>query len=323
MSQYASLLEAIRTQIAKVIVGQDHLVDRLLLALLCDGHVLIEGIPGVAKTLTVTCLAQSLHAQFSRVQFTPDLLPGDLIGTLIYNPHTAAFTTEKGPIFTNILLADEINRAPAKVQSALLEAMQEKQTTIGKETWPLPRPFLVLATQNPIEQEGTYDLPEAQVDRFMFKLLVTYPDMEEEHEILRRMSCASPVTEVEPVVELSSIMELRARLDDVQIAEDLERYILNLVQATRQPASYGLEDLKDYIRFGASPRATIAIAKAARGHALMAGRSAVLPDDIKEVAPDILRHRLALSYKAEAAGIQSDHIIDRVLRTVSIRAASA
>ena len=280
----ARLLDAVRVQIATVIVGQQQLVDRLLLALLCDGHVLVEGIPGVAKTLTVNCLAQSLHAQFSRVQFTPDLLPGDLIGTLIYNPQTAAFTTERGPIFTNILLADEINRSPAKVQSALLEAMQERQATIGKQTWPLPKPFLVLATQNPIEQEGTYDLPEAQVDRFMFKLTVTYPSLAEEHEILKRMARANPVTQVSPVTELDEIVKLRERLDEIHLAEELELYILNLVQATRQPAQYDLADLQDYIRFGASPRASIFIAKAARGHALMAGRDAVLPDDIKAIA---------------------------------------
>ncbi len=313
------LLDTVRQQVSTVIVGQQQLVDRLLLALLCDGHVLVEGIPGVAKTLTVNCLAQSLHAQFNRVQFTPDLLPGDLIGTLIYNPQTAAFTTEQGPIFTNILLADEINRAPAKVQSALLEAMQERQATIGKQTWPLPKPFLVLATQNPIEQEGTYDLPEAQVDRFMFKLTVTYPSITEEHEILKRMARANPLTQVTPVTELSEIVKLRERLDEIHLAEELELYILNLVQATRQPAQYDLADLKDYIRFGASPRASIFIAKAARGHALMAGRAAVLPDDIKTVAPDILRHRIAMSYKAEAAGVNSDHVIDRILRTVSIR----
>ena len=315
----ARLLDAVRVQIATVIVGQQQLVDRLLLALLCDGHVLVEGIPGVAKTLTVNCLAQSLHAQFSRVQFTPDLLPGDLIGTLIYNPQTVAFTTERGPIFTNILLADEINRSPAKVQSALLEAMQERQVTIGKQTWPLPKPFLVLATQNPIEQEGTYDLPEAQVDRFMFKLTVTYPSLTEEHEILKRMARANPVTQVAPVTELDEIVKLRERLDQIHLKEELEFYILNLVQATRQPAQYDLADLKDFIRFGASPRASIFIAKAARGHALMAGRDAVLPDDIKAVAPDILRHRIAMSYKAEAAGVNSDQIIDRLLRTVSIR----
>ena len=315
----ATLLDSVRKQVATVIAGQHQLVDRLLLALLCDGHVLVEGIPGVAKTLTVNCLAQSLRAQFSRVQFTPDLLPGDLVGTLIYNPQTTAFSTERGPIFANILLADEINRAPAKVQSALLEAMQERQVTIGKESLPLPRPFLVLATQNPIEQEGTYELPEAQVDRFMFKLTVTYPTLEEEHEILRRMARSNPVTQVVPVTGLDEIVKLRERLDEIQLAEELESYILHLVRATREPENYELPDLREFIRFGASPRATIFIARAARGHALMAGRGTVLPDDIKAVVPDILRHRIAMSYKAEAAGVNSDQIIDRLLRSVSIR----
>ncbi len=319
IAESSRLLEAIRQRVGTVIVGQQRLVDRLLLALLCDGHVLVEGIPGIAKTLTVNVLAQSLQAQFSRVQFTPDLLPGDLVGTLVYNPQTGTFTTEKGPVFANILLADEINRSPAKVQSALLEAMQEKQVTLGKKSWPLPKPFFVLATQNPIEQEGTYDLPEAQVDRFLFKLVVTYPSIEEEHEILRRMARANPVLHVEPVASLEQIMELRERLDEIYLAEELEHYILHLVQATRRPAEYDLAELAEYIRFGASPRASIYIAKAARGQAMMTGRDSVLPDDIKAVAPDILRHRLALSYKAEAANMTSDRLIDRLLRTVSIR----
>ncbi|MDP6356468.1 MAG: AAA family ATPase [Planctomycetota bacterium] len=313
------LLSKIREQIATVIVGQERLVDRLLLALLCDGHVLVEGIPGVAKTLTVNVLAQSLDAQFSRVQFTPDLLPGDLIGTLIYNPQTSTFSTERGPIFTNILLADEINRSPAKVQSALLEAMQEKQATLGKESMPLPLPFLVLATQNPIEQEGTYELPEAQVDRFMFKLVVEYPSFEEEHEILKRMAKSKPLLEVEAVSNLEAILELRTLMDEIYLAEELELYILHLVQATRRPSEYDLSDLTDYVRFGASPRASIYLARASRGVAMMAGRDSVLPDDIKAVAPDIMRHRISLTYKAEAADVTSDEIVGRVLRTVSIR----
>ncbi len=313
------LLSEIREQIATVIVGQERLVDRLLLALLCDGHVLVEGIPGVAKTLTVNVLAQSLDAQFSRVQFTPDLLPGDLIGTLIYNPQTSTFSTERGPIFTNILLADEINRSPAKVQSALLEAMQEKQATLGKESMLLPLPFLVLATQNPIEQEGTYELPEAQVDRFMFKLVVEYPSFEEEHEILKRMAKSKPLLEVEAVSNLEAILELRTLMDEIYLAEELELYILHLVQATRRPSEYDLSDLTDYVRFGASPRASIYLARASRGVAMMAGRDSVLPDDIKAVAPDIMRHRISLTYKAEAADVTSDEIVGRVLRTVSIR----
>ncbi len=313
------LLSKIREQIATVIVGQERLVDRLLLALLCDGHVLVEGIPGVAKTLTVNVLAQSLDAQFSRVQFTPDLLPGDLIGTLIYNPQTSTFSTERGPIFTNILLADEINRSPAKVQSALLEAMQEKQATLGKESMLLPLPFLVLATQNPIEQEGTYELPEAQVDRFMFKLVVEYPSFEEEHEILKRMAKSKPLLEVEAVSNLEAILELRTLMDEIYLAEELELYILHLVQATRRPSEYDLSDLTDYVRFGASPRASIYLARASRGVAMMAGRDSVLPDDIKAVAPDIMRHRISLTYKAEAADVTSDEIVGRVLRKVSIR----
>lgn len=314
-----TILDTVRKQIASVIVGQHELIDRLLLALLCDGHVLVEGIPGVAKTLTVNCLAQSLQAEFNRVQFTPDLLPGDLIGTQIYNPQTNSFSVEKGPIFTNILLADEINRAPAKVQSALLESMQEKQVTIGRESISLPKPFLVLATQNPTEQEGTYELPEAQIDRFMFKISVTYPSFEEEHQVLKRMACSCPITGVTPVTDLQEIVKLRQGLDQIYLDEELERYILHLVHATRHPEKYSLPDLQEFIRFGASPRATIYIAKAARGHALMAGRETVLPDDIKTVAPDILRHRIALSYKAEAAGVRSDKIIDQILRTVPIR----
>ncbi len=313
------LLAAVRERMGTVVVGQERLIDRLLLALLCDGHVLVEGIPGVAKTLTVNILAQSVGAGFSRVQFTPDLLPGDLLGTLIYNPQTASFSTERGPIFTNILLADEINRSPAKVQSALLEAMQEKQVTLGKETLALPRPFLVMATQNPIEQEGTYELPEAQVDRFMFKLVVEYPDMDEEHEILRRMARARPIIEVDAVASLDDMVAVRDVLDEVHLAEELERYILHLVQCTRRPADYGLADLAGFVRFGGSPRASIYLAKAARGIALMDGRDTVLPDDIKAVAPDILRHRIALSYKADAAGVSSGDLIDQILRTVPIQ----
>ncbi|MES2309437.1 MAG: MoxR family ATPase [Verrucomicrobiota bacterium] len=315
----SELLQGIQQQISSVIVGQCNLVNRLLLALLCDGHVLVEGIPGVAKTLTVNCLAQSLKAEFNRVQFTPDLLPGDLIGTQIYNPQTNTFSVEKGPIFTNILLADEINRAPAKVQSALLESMQEKQVTIGRQSFALPKPFLVLATQNPTEQEGTYELPEAQIDRFMFKISVTYPTFEEEHLVLKRMACSNPVTQVDPVVDLQEIVSLREGLDQIYLSEELERYILHIVHATRHPEKYELPDLQEFIRFGASPRATIYIAKAARGHALMAGRDTVLPDDIKSVVPDIVRHRLALNYKAEASGINSDKIIDQLLRAVAIR----
>ena len=310
-------LEKVRESIAEVIVGQEPLVDRLLLALLCDGHVLIEGVPGVAKTLVITTLAQSMKARFSRVQFTPDLLPSDLVGSLVYDPKEHTFTAEKGPVFANLLLADEINRAPAKVQSALLESMQEKQVTLGKETYRLPHPFLVLATQNPIEQEGTYTLPEAQVDRFMFKLKVGYPSMEDEHQIMRRMARSAPKTSVEPVIDLEDILETRGLLDKVFIDEKVEKYILRLVDATRNPSAYGI-DISRYLRFGASPRATIFLSLAARGLAMLNQREFVVPQDIKDVTGDVLRHRMALSYRAEAEGLTSDDLIEKILNTVPI-----
>ena len=310
-------LEKVRESIAEVIVGQEPLVDRLLLALLCDGHVLIEGVPGVAKTLVITTLAQSMKASFSRVQFTPDLLPSDLVGSLVYDPREHAFNAEKGPVFANLLLADEINRAPAKVQSALLESMQEKQVTLGKETYRLPHPFLVLATQNPIEQEGTYTLPEAQVDRFMFKLKVDYPSMEDEHQIMRRMARSAPKTSVEPVIDLKDILETRGLLDKVFIDEKVEKYILRLVDATRNPSAYGI-DISRYLRFGASPRATIFLSLAARGLAMLNQREFAVPQDIKDVAGDVLRHRMALSYRAEAEGLTSDDLIEKILNTVPI-----
>ena len=310
-------LEKVRESIAEVIVGQEPLVDRLLLALLCDGHVLIEGVPGVAKTLVITTLAQSMKANFSRVQFTPDLLPSDLVGSLVYDPREHTFTAEKGPVFANLLLADEINRAPAKVQSALLESMQEKQVTLGKETYRLPHPFLVLATQNPIEQEGTYTLPEAQVDRFMFKLKVGYPSLEDEHQIMRRMARSAPKTSVEPVIDLEDILETRGLLDKVFIDEKVEKYILRLVDATRNPSAYGI-DISRYLRFGTSPRATIFLSLAARGLAMLNQREFAVPQDIKDVAGDVLRHRMALSYRAEAEGLTSDDLIEKILNTVPI-----
>ena len=310
-------LEKVRDSIAKVIVGQETLVDRLLLALVCDGHVLIEGVPGVGKTLVISTLAQSMKASFSRVQFTPDLLPSDLVGSLVYDPKEHTFTAEKGPVFANLLLADEINRAPAKVQSALLESMQEKQVTLGKETYRLPHPFLVLATQNPIEQEGTYTLPEAQVDRFMFKLKVGYPSMEDEHQIMRRMARSVPKTSVEPVIDLEDIRESRGLLDKVFIDEKVEKYILRLVDATRNPSAYGI-DISRYLRFGASPRATIFLSLAARGLAMLIQREFAVPQDIKDVAGDVLRHRMALSYRAEAEGLTSDDLIEKILNTVPI-----
>ena len=310
-------LDNVRNCLSQVIVGQETLIERLLLALLCDGHVLIEGVPGVAKTLAITTLARSMEATFSRVQFTPDLLPSDLIGSLVYDPKEHSFSAEKGPVFANLVLADEINRAPAKVQSALLESMQEKQVTLGKETFPLPHPFLVLATQNPIEQEGTYALPEAQVDRFMFKLKVGYPSMEEEHQVMRRMARTAPKITVDPVIHLNEILDMRTLLDKVYIDEKVERYILRVVDATRNPESYGL-DIARYMRFGASPRATIYLSLAARGYALLNQREFTVPQDIKDVAGDILRHRIALSYRAEAEGLSSDDLIIQILENVPI-----
>ena len=310
-------LDNVRNCLSQVIVGQETLIERLLLALLCDGHVLIEGVPGVAKTLAITTLARSMEATFSRVQFTPDLLPSDLIGSLVYDPKEHSFSAEKGPVFANLVLADEINRAPAKVQSALLESMQEKQVTLGKETFPLPHPFLVLATQNPIEQEGTYALPEAQVDRFMFKLKVGYPSMDEEHQVMRRMARSVPKISVDPVIHLNEILDMRTLLDKVYIDEKVERYILRVVDATRNPGSYGL-DIARYMRFGASPRATIYLSLAARGYALLNQREFTVPQDIKDVAGDILRHRIALSYRAEAEGLSSDDLIIQILENVPI-----
>ena len=320
VSQPVEVLEKIsvlRKEVAKVIVGQEDLVDRLILALLCRSHVLIEGIPGLAKTLTVNTLSKALGLDFSRIQFTPDLLPGDVTGTLIYNPSTGEFTAEKGPIFANIVLADEINRSPAKVQSALLEAMQEKQVTLGREISPLPHPFLVLATQNPVEQEGTYPLPEAQVDRFMFKLKVDYPAFDEELEVMRRMSRPKQKVHVNSVLTREDLETLTAQIENVHMAPSLEKYIVHLISATRKPEDYGL-DISDLMRFGASPRATINLALAARACAVINGRDHVLPEDIRGLAPDILRHRIALSYKAEARGITSETLIEQILERVAI-----
>ncbi len=311
-------LNLIRKAIAKVVVGQQDLVDKLLTALICNGHVLIEGVPGVAKTLMVNVLSQALGAQCSRIQFTPDLLPGDLIGTQIYRAEKGEFETCKGPVFANLVLADEINRAPAKVQSALLEAMQERQVTLGKESHKLPEPFMVLATQNPIEQEGTYSLPEAQIDRFMFKVIVTYPDMTEEHAIMKRMAKSAPVLNVDAVASLDDIKEMRLLLDEIYMDEKIERYILRLVAATRKPAAYGMADLATYIRFGASPRASIFLALAARGHALVRGGDFVTPDDVKVGLHDVVRHRIAITYRAEADGMNSSGILDRIAATVPV-----
>lgn len=315
--QESEVLQRVRTEVAKVIIGQEDLIESLLLALLCNGHVLIEGIPGLAKTLAVTTLAQTLHAGFNRIQFTPDLLPGDLIGTMIYNPRNNEFTPHKGPIFANIILADEINRSPAKVQSALLEAMQEHQVSIGDTTYKLDEPFLVLATQNPVEQEGTYHLPEAQVDRFMFKLDVVYPTKDEEHRILQRMGKTKVNLAVDAVMEIADINRLRAMVDNVFMDEKLEHYILDLVQATRDPARFGLDCAK-LIRYGASPRASIFLAIASRGRAMLNGRGYVIPQDVKDVAMDILRHRVIVSYEAAAEEKSSVDIVKRILETVEV-----
>jgi len=312
-----ALLGQIRSEIGKVIVGQSYLVDRLLTALLCNHHVLIEGVPGLAKTLSVTCLARTIQASFQRIQFTPDLLPADLIGTLIYNPKTGDFTTKKGPIFANIILADEINRAPAKVQSALLEAMQERQVTIGEESYRLDDPFMVLATQNPIEQEGTYPLPEAQVDRFMLKLKITYPNKSEEHQILKRMAKSSPKTDVDPLIAPPDIRRLRELTDEIYMDEKIEEYIVNIVDATREPEKYKL-NISDMIRYGASPRATIYLAMAARAHAFLQGRGYVTPQDIKDIGTDVLRHRVIVTYEAEAEEKTSEDIVKQVFDTVEV-----
>lgn len=309
-------LAQVRQEISEVVVGLSDLVDRLIVSLLCNGHVLIEGVPGLAKTLTVSTMAQTLGVDFSRIQFTPDLLPGDLIGTLIYNQKTGDFTPHKGPLFSNIVLADEINRSPAKVQSALLEAMQEKQVTIGNDSYPLDEPFLVLATQNPVEQEGTYPLPEAQLDRFMLKVMVKYPTLEEEHTIMKRMSVSKPKTAVRSVMTGDDILTMRKSLDSIHTSEALEKYVLRIVDATRNSGNYGLEELTALISHGVSPRASICLIKGAKAHALLEGRDFVTPADVKWIAPDILRHRISITYKAEAEGKDVEYIIDRILDTI-------
>ncbi len=313
----SALLGRVRTEIGRNIVGQDYLVDRLILALLSNNHVLIEGVPGLAKTLSVTTLAHVVQCSFHRIQFTPDLLPADLVGTLIYDPKDGGFVTKKGPVFANIILADEINRAPAKVQSALLEAMQERQVTIGENTFKLEEPFLVLATQNPIEQEGTYPLPEAQVDRFMLKLRVTYPTKEEEHKILKRMARSTPNLDVTPVLEPADILRLRQLTDEIYMDEKIEEYIVNLVECTRNPGAYKL-DIGNLIRYGASPRATIYLAMAARAHALLQGRGYVTPQDVKSIAMDVLRHRVILTYEAEAEERTAEDIVGQILDHVDV-----
>ncbi|MEM9292954.1 MAG: MoxR family ATPase [Acidobacteriota bacterium] len=317
IQQHATQLQELREEVGKVMVGQSYMVDRLLMALIADGHILLEGIPGLAKTTAVKTLAQALHTSFSRISFTPDLLPADLVGTEIYRPASHDFVVKKGPIFTNLLLADEINRAPAKVQSALLEAMQERQVTLSDTTHTLPDPFLVLATQNPIEQEGTYPLPEAQVDRFMLKLKVSYPNKQEEKEILRRMARRHR-PEVKAVVGPEDIRAMRELADQVHLDPRVEEYIVNVVFATREPGAYRLQKLERLIELGASPRATIYLARAARVQAFLAGRSYVTPQDVKTIGADVLRHRVLLTYEAEAQKLSSDDLVQEIFNTVDV-----
>lgn len=318
VARESATLQFIRTEIAKVIVGQSTLVDRLLTALITSNHVLIEGVPGLAKTLTITTLAQAIRATFHRIQFTPDLLPADVIGTLVYNPKTGDFTTKQGPVFANLILADEINRAPAKVQSALLEAMQERQVTIGEHTFPLPEPFLVLATQNPVEQEGTYPLPEAQVDRFMFKVMVDYPSTADELKILQRMANGQKPQAVEPVIAPEDVARIRDLAAEIFMDAKIEEYIVNLVDCTRHPDKYGLAQLQPLIQYGGSPRATIFLAQAAKANALLEGRGYTTPQDVKTVAPDVLRHRVLLTYEADAEEITAAQVVKQVLDTVPV-----
>ena len=311
-------IKQIFDEVGKIVVGQHHMMSRLLIGLFSNGHILLEGVPGIAKTLTVSTLAKVLHLDFQRIQFTPDLLPADLVGTMIYNQKVGSFEVKKGPIFSNIILADEINRSPAKVQSALLESMQEKQVTIGETTFMLDRPFLVLATQNPVDQEGTYPLPEAQIDRFMMKVHVDYPTKEEEMEVMRRMSDLSFNAEVETIITKEDVFKIREEVNEVKVSESIEKYIIELVYATRNPQDYGLDDLQHYIQFGASPRATINMNLASKVMAFFNGRDFVLPEDIKDIAPDILNHRIILNYEAEADGITTHDVVDAILKKVPV-----
>ncbi|WP_200975537.1 MoxR family ATPase [Echinicola sp. 20G] len=311
-------IQDVINEVKKVVVGQERMVNRLLIGLFTNGHILLEGVPGLAKTLTVNTLAKVLHLDFNRIQFTPDLLPSDLIGTMIYNQQNGDFEVKKGPIFSNLILADEVNRSPAKVQSALLEAMQEKQVTIGETTYQLDRPFLVLATQNPVDQEGTYPLPEAQVDRFMMKVHIDYPAKTDELEVMRRMSNMSYKADVQAMLSKEDIFEIRDKINQVQVSEPLENYIIELVFATRFPEQYGLQEEAKYIQFGVSPRASINLNLAARAVAFMDGRDYVLPEDIKEVAEDVLNHRIILNYEAEADNINTRDLIHIILDKIPI-----
>jgi len=317
IKQESQFVEKMLKEVSKVVVGQQEMLEGILMGLLTGGHVLLEGVPGLAKTLTVSSMAQAVSLAFQRIQFTPDLLPSDLIGTMIFNPKTGEFAPKKGPIFTNIVLADEINRAPAKVQSALLEAMAEKQVTIGDTTYKLENPFLVLATQNPLEQEGTYPLPEAQMDRFMFKILVDYPTKAEELEILNRMGQDSRPT-IEPVITREELLRARARVDQIYVDGKLRNYIVEIVMATRQPAKYGLGPIENLIRVGGSPRASISLIRAAKAHAFLRGRGYVTAEDVKAIAYNVLRHRLILSFEAEAEEIKSDEIVKEILGHIEV-----
>lgn len=314
----SAFVHGVISEMEKVIVGQRYLLDRLLVGLLANGHILVEGVPGLAKTMSIKTLSDTIKTKFQRIQFTPDLLPADLIGTLVYNPKEGGFTTKKGPIFSNIILADEINRAPAKVQSALLEAMQERQVTIGDTTYKLDDPFLVMATENPIEQEGTYPLPEAQVDRFMLKINITYPNIEEEHKILKRMSFTDKKLTVNHIITPDDIVRARKVVDEIYMDEKIERYILDIVFATREPKKYKLDTLTNLIRYGASPRATIYLTVAAKAYAFVQGRGYVTPQDIKSIGYDVLRHRIIVSYEAEAEEINSDGIIKRIFEEIEV-----
>jgi MoxR-like ATPase len=313
----SAFVDTLTGEVGKVIVGQKQMVDRLLIGLLCNGHVLLEGVPGLAKTLTIKTLSSAINAKFQRIQFTPDLLPADLVGTMIYNQKDGKFFTRRGPIFANFILADEINRAPAKVQSALLEAMQERQVTIGEETYKLDEPFLVLATQNPIEQEGTYPLPEAQIDRFMLKVKIGYPSREEELSIMRQ-NVAGNDKEIKPIVSVKEILSARGAVRQVYMDEKIERYILDIVFATRDPKKYKLEKLAPLISYGASPRASISLALASKAHAFIKRRGYVIPEDVRAICPDVLRHRIAVTYEAEAEEITSENVVIDILNAVEV-----
>jgi MoxR-like ATPase len=317
VAKESAFVDRLENEVAKVIVGQKYMTERILIGLLTGGHVLLEGVPGLAKTLTVRTLCDAIHAKFARIQFTPDLLPADLVGTVVYNQQKGEFTSKLGPIFANLVLADEINRAPAKVQSALLEAMQERQVTIGDKTYPLPEPFVVMATQNPIEQEGTYALPEAQVDRFMLMVKVGYPTREEERKIMDRMTQPDALR-AEPCVTPAELMEARKVVKQVYVDEKVKEYLVDVVFATREPAKHGMKDLAPLIEYGASPRASIALNLAARAHAFLRRRGYVTPEDVKAVGPDVLRHRLVLTYEADAEEVTSDQIVKRVFEVVEV-----